>query len=242
MGSSAVDARLLLERLLRVVAGSRDYFVSGSLSFLPLLPPYREPGHDVDAALEQRLFEARRGAISAEGEARVLRLAEVAVAQDSAIARWVSPRTGFVHVETADGLLDLAAYTAGGGRISFGLGGGLSGSLPAQVLDRVRTLEWKGLCYRAGPPELAFLPKALLHVRARRRRSPVAPELRKHELDLERMLPIVDWDFASLLLREGTLRWLGLRVPGLRRLGPLRWLDLGRLREELAGAPRSGFC
>ena len=31
--------------------------------------------------------------------------------------------------------------------------------VPKSVLQRVRILEWDGLRYRAGPPELAILPK-----------------------------------------------------------------------------------
>lgn len=223
----------LLERLLRIVEGSEDYFVSGSLSFLPRLPPYRTPGNDVDAALKKDLFVARREAIAREGPLRPLRLSEVAALQDSPLARVVSPRADWIHVETRDGLLDLALYTLRGARLEFRLGAGLSGSVPRAVLDRVTVLEWEGRRYRAAPPELAFLPKALWYVQSRCSRAPMAEEVRKHELDLRHMLPLIDWDFAALLLDRGDARWLGCRLPGARWLSPFRRLDLRRLREEL---------
>jgi hypothetical protein len=43
-----IDVDGLLSSLLRIVGESEDYFVSGSLSFLPLTGRYREPEHDVD--------------------------------------------------------------------------------------------------------------------------------------------------------------------------------------------------
>jgi hypothetical protein len=49
----------LLRLLQDWTAGSEEYFVSGSLSFLPVLGSYREPGHDVDVAVSQGLFTAR---------------------------------------------------------------------------------------------------------------------------------------------------------------------------------------
>ncbi|MFQ5824175.1 MAG: hypothetical protein ACE5JB_08990 [bacterium] len=50
----------LLKKLLQLMGKSDEYFVSGSLSFLPLLGNYRPPLHDVDAAIARDLFQARR--------------------------------------------------------------------------------------------------------------------------------------------------------------------------------------
>jgi hypothetical protein len=231
--------RQLLERLLRIVADSEDYFVSGSLSFLPLLPAYREPMHDVDASIHATLFEDRRVIVAAEGQIQILRLAEVAVAQNSPIARALSPRTDFIHVNTPDGLLDLSVYASTKSSLVFRLGGGFALHLPRDLLRRVAVLAWAGLRYRAGPPELAFLPKAVWYLGS----GPAAgttvnADLAKHLQDLIHMLPIVDWGFLDRLIRESSIRWFGRRLPTFvdRRLNPFAGLDLRSLSKQLKSA------
>lgn len=230
-----MSVRQLLERLLRIVADSDDYFVSGSLSFLLLLPAYREPVHDVDASLSVPLFEARREVIAAEGEMHVLRLGEVAVAQDSPITRVLSPRTDFIHVDTPDGLLDLTVYGTTKSSLVFRLGAGFALDVPRDVLRRVSVLSWAGLRYRAGPPELAFLPKAVWYLRAGPAAATGNADLAKHLQDLTHLLRIVDWEFLAELMRESSIRWFGRRLPGFvdRRLNPFGGLDLQSLRAQL---------
>src|SRR3990172_5495059 len=143
--------RGVMECLLRIVGDSDDYFVSGSLSFLPLLDEYREPEHDVDASIDKRLFQDRRQLVEREGCPHFLRLREVAVAESSPVSRILAPRTDFVHLDTPEGLLDLTLYRRCGAFLAFSLGAGLSLHLPATVLERVRRLAWRGLEYRAGP-------------------------------------------------------------------------------------------
>lgn len=109
----------LLQRLLELASGSNEYFVSESLSFLPLLDNYRKPRHDVDVAIAQELFEQRKHLFTPDEHVHFLSLSQVAIAAESGIARALSPRTGFVHVEGPDGLLDLSCYVravAGGAR------------------------------------------------------------------------------------------------------------------------------
>jgi len=151
--------RKLLERLLHIVSESGDYFVSGSLSFLPLVEPYREPAHDVDASMSVTLFESRRDVIAAQGRIQVLRLGEVAVAQDSRASRVLSPRTDFIHVNTPDGLLDLTVYRIARNSLVIRLGAGLTLEVPRYVLDRIQALTWEGISYRAGPIRISSIPK-----------------------------------------------------------------------------------
>ena len=93
-----MKTKQLLERLLRIVGDSQDYFVSGSLSFLPLQPPYRPSGDDMDASFSVKLFHERRDSIVNERCVHVLRFDEVAVAQDSPLAGFLAPRTALAQV------------------------------------------------------------------------------------------------------------------------------------------------
>jgi len=227
--------RRLLERLLRIVGESTDYFVSGSLSFIPLVPAYREPEHDVDASLSGPLFRSRREMVATEGQIQVLRFGEVAVAQDLPISRFLSPRTDFMHVNTPDGLLDLTIYNVTSRSLVFRLGAGLTLEVPRCVLDRVTILTWSDLRYRAGPPELAFLPKAVWYLRTPPSRLAEDRMSVKHLQDLKHLHSIIDWRFLAQLVQDGAIRCCGLRLPGLvdRRVNPFNGLDVGNLRRRL---------
>ena len=48
------------------------------------------------------------------------------------------------------------------------------------VLDRVRRLSWEGFSYLAGPPEFAFLPKAVLYPQLKRSMTEMDEEGAKH--------------------------------------------------------------
>jgi len=224
-----VNAKHLLARLLEITQGSEEYFVSGSLSFLPLLGNYRAPEHDVDAAIARESFDRRRSRLAPGERVRFLRLAEVAVAGASPLAQFFSPRTSFTHLETPDGLLDLACYRRGARGFVFSLGAGITLELPDLVRGRFRRLSWDGLEYQAGPPELAFLPKAGWYLWAESGRCPL-PDA-KTLGDLRRLQEIVDWDFVHELLEKGGARWLGRRLPSvLRRLDPSTYVDVMSLR------------
>ena len=77
------DIKGLLIRPLQIVGNSDDYFVAGSLSFLPLLGNYREPQHDVDVAIAQDLFSKQAHTLSPQEHIRWLLLSEVAIAGQS---------------------------------------------------------------------------------------------------------------------------------------------------------------
>ena len=47
----------LFENLFSVLGDDiQDYFISGSLSFLPLLKYYRKPGNDIDVSIKYQVF------------------------------------------------------------------------------------------------------------------------------------------------------------------------------------------
>ena len=108
----------------------------------------------------------------------------------------------------------------------FRLGAGLHLSLPPSVLDRVETLTWRGLSYRAGPPELAFIPKLLAYAR----RPNAVPS--RHVEDLRRLAPLVDRAFLVELAQFRGLRFLGHPLP--RWVDPFSSLaDLARIGREI---------
>lgn len=239
-----MSVRALLERLLDIVGGSPEYFVTGSLSFLPLLSAYREPMHDVDVGIRVDLFQERRAAFETAGRVHVLRLYEVAVADRSRLARLAAPRTGFVHVDTDEGLIDLAQYGVREDSIEIFLGAGLTMRLPSTALERVRILEWRGLRYRAGPPELAILPKIVWYLAWRRSAAKPSADDEKHLLDLRETSSLVDWDYAESLVSGMSFHWLGGRIPRsvVRVLNPLQRLGLSRVRQELTGLGGRGVA
>jgi hypothetical protein len=221
-----MDARPLLSRFLELADGSTQYFVSGSFSFLPRLQYYRDPDHDLDVAIESGSFLRIQKHLRSNETIHVLSLADLAVAEGLIIPRFLPARTSFVHVDTPAGLLDFAHYRLSPRALSFRLGPGLRLSLPHSVLDRVETLTWHGCSYRAGPPELAFIPKLI----AFRRRPNALPS--RHVEDLRRLAAIVDRSFLTELAQFRGLRFLGR--PLLRLLDP--FVSLADLAGETARA------
>jgi hypothetical protein len=215
------NIKLLLLHLLNAVGESDEYFVSGSLSFLPLIGNYRQPAHDVDAAIAQELFQKRKHLFGSAEHIRFLRLSEVAIAAESRLARAVTPQTSFVHIDSPNGLLDLSCYRREAQGLIFSLGAELTLEVPGAVTERFRLLSWEGVTYRAGPPELAFIPKAVWYLRTRATLREQYDSDLKHLEDLKRLMRIIDWDFVRQLLEQGGLRWFGRRLPESFR----PWLD-----------------
>ena len=212
-----MDALALLQRFLELADGSEAYFISGSFSFLPRLGDYREPAHDLDIAVEAGLFRRIRARLHSDETVHVLSLPEIALADASIIARLLPVQTSFVHITTPAGLLDLAQYRLTDGEPNFRLGLGLRLALPRSVLDRVETVTWRGISYRAGPIELAFIPKAVAHAR----RAGALPV--HHVEDLRRLAPLVEHSLLKQLACFRGLRWCGYPLP--RRLDPFTGLE-----------------
>ncbi len=227
------NAKALLTRLLQIVGDSDEYFVSGSLSFLPLLDNYRYPKHDVDAAIAKELFQTRKQLFRASESISFLSLSELAVASNSSLTRLIAPRTAFIHVDGPDGLLDLSAYEIGECNFRFSLGAGLTLQIPETIKERFQILNWEGISYQAGPPELAFIPKAVWYLEKEARFLEKDPAELKHLQDLTRMIEIIDWDFIRHLLARGGLYWMGFP---LRKLSPFKTSEILSLRHRLCSA------
>jgi hypothetical protein len=235
-GFDLTSVKEILECFLGIVGESPDYFVSGSLSFLPLGPCYREPKHDVDVGVSVELFEQRKAMFEAAGRVHTLRLSEVAIADTSGPARLFAPRTKFVHINTPAGLIDLSQFRVRDDFVELFLGAGLTLAMPSYLLERIRVLEWEGFRFRAAPPELSLVPKVLWYFAWKESGSAPNADEEKHLLDLSHAHSLIDWDFAESVLADSGFYWFGRRFPKLvdRALNPFRKLDVARARDELA--------
>jgi hypothetical protein len=167
---------------------------------------------------------------------RFLPLSEVAIATESTLARALAPRTGFVHVDGPEGLLDLSCYRKSARGFIFSLGAGLTLEIPEAITERFRLLNWEGICYQAGPPELAFIPKAVWYLQNKPTLGEQARSDSKHLEDIRQLMKIIDWDLVGYLLERGGLRWLGHRLPrAIRsRLDPFSMKAILSLRDHVA--------
>jgi hypothetical protein len=226
----------LFSVLFDLLAGSPHYMVTGSLSFLPLIPNYREPGPDLDVFIRRDVFEARRRAFETAGTVKVLRVPEVAIAGTSLISRVFMPKTGFVHIDTSDGMLDVVQYEEHDAVMSLLLGLGVRFSMDRAFCSRCNQLEWSGYGYTAAPPEFMFVTKAIGYVIALDDGTGTDFEQTKHYADLVRMAPVIDWDFAAHLLHGMRVGWRHAFFPTFvqKRFNPYVSLDLTRLRGTLA--------
>lgn len=225
----------LFDTMFHVLAGSPHYMVTGSLSFLPLTGDYRAPGEDLDVFIRRDVFEGIRCALENVGTVRVLRVPEVAVAGTSMFAKVFAPKTGFVHVETAEGLLDIVLYEENDISVQLILGLGVRFSMTRAFSTRRRELHWMAYRYSAAPAEFMFLTKAVGYSLAGRNGTALEYEQTKHHTDLQHMASVIDWGFTLDLLRSLRVRWRRLSFPGWvqGRLNPYAIIDLDALRRVL---------
>lgn len=225
----------LLESFFRIMGNSEDYFISGSLSFLPLLNNYRKPGLDIDISIKKSIFFQRQEQILKEGSLKVLRLSEVAVANTSNFVKWISPKTDFIHLETADGLLDLTLYTEKKASIDFKIGFGFVMSIPDYILEKINILKWNHISYRAAPPELMFLTKSVEFIQCSSK-GDLGHKKSKHFEDIQIMAKIIDWNFLEKVRNEMKIKWFVLPEKLNRKLNPfskiVQRIDLEFLKSE----------
>jgi len=221
--------------LFDLLAGSPHYMITGSLSFLPLVPKYREPGEDLDVFVRRDVFEARRFAFESAGQLRALRVPEVALASASPFSRVFMPRTGFLHLETSEGRLDIALYDESDASVKLILGLGICIAMTGAICTRLNHLHWKAHTYHSAAPEFMFLTKAVGYLSALR--DGTAPEFRrtKHYADLLHMAPVVDGRFALQLLDSLRVGWRGISFPNWfqKWVNPYAIVDLGELQRVL---------
>jgi hypothetical protein len=230
-----MSTRALFSVLFDLLAGSPHYMITGSLSFLPFIPGYREPGQDLDVFIRRDVFEARRHAFERAGTLHVLRAPEVAVAGTAPMSRVFAPKTGFVHVDTCDGLLDVVQYEERDAEICLLVGLGIRFSMTRTFCARCNQLEWSAYRYTAAPSEFMFVTKAVGYVNALKNGTASEFEKTKHYADLVRMAPVIDWDFAAHLLHSMKIGWRHTVFPAFiqKRVNPYGVLDLERLRGVL---------
>jgi hypothetical protein len=225
----------LFDVLLSLLGGSQHYMVTGSLSFLPLTHGHREPGQDLDVFIRRDVFEARRSAFERAGQLRVLRVPEVALAGTSNVSKVFFPRTGFLHLDTDEGTLDVAQYEEEDASVRLMFGLGIRFAMTRAFSDRRRELHWRGYRYSAAPPEFMFLTKAVGYSLALRDGTVGAFEASKHHGDLLQMARIIDETFAWELLRSLRVAWrlFDFPRPLQRLLNPYSILDMERMKAVL---------
>jgi hypothetical protein len=215
--------------------GAKDYFISGSLSFLPLIDYYREPGYDIDISINRNLFKKQKHLFWGKGKVHVLNVTEVAVANTSPLTKIIAPKTGFIHIETEEGLIDISLYEDKDNIIGLIMGAGIRFVMTKEFEKRVNILEWKGRKYRAAPPEMMFLTKSVNYFTSIKDGSIEAYKQTKHYEDIKRMHPIIDWDFASLFLDSLRVQWINIPLPESIQniINPYTIINLERLRNNI---------
>lgn len=221
--------------LFDVLGGSQHYMVTGSLSFLPLTGWHREPGEDLDVLIRRDVFEARRSLFDRVGQVRVLRAPEVAIAGTTKLSKLLSPRTGFVKIETGEGTLDVVQYEEGDASLRLILGLGIRFAMDRAISTGRRQLECESIRYNAAPPEFMFLTKAVGYSLAGEGGMAGEYEQTKHYDDLVRMAPIIDQSFAAHLLRSMRVGWRQREFPEplQQRFNPFAIIDLEQVKADL---------
>jgi len=226
----------LFQKLFRILEGDENYYVSGSLSFLPLVGNYREPGYDLDVLIWENTYKKKIDKINAEGTGIPLRLSEVAVANTSKMPKLFDPVTGFIHLENEEGLLDISLYKAHKKSISMNLGFGFKMHIHKDVLNKSRVLKWKGYKYKAAPMELMFLTKSVEFLRCLKNNDDGYRNT-KHYEDIKRMAEIIDWNSLDGIVKDVEIKWLALPSAINNLVNPIQKIalsiDLNLLREKL---------
>lgn len=214
---------------------SKDYFVSGSLSFLPLLQYYRKPGKDIDVSIEQEVFQVKEEYFRALGNYHVLNVQEVAVANTSPIAKIIHPKTGFIHIDIGDGLLDITVYKEHMESIELLFGMGFTLELTKELLQKKKKLIYEGIPYYSAPIEMMLVTKSVEYLQAIEKETVEEFEKSKHYDDICRMAAIADWDFAEILLNSLRVKWYGRYLPAKieNKINPYRKVKIQRLRSLL---------
>jgi|GEM_PF-3050301 len=231
-----MNAAALLESFLKTLGNDRQYFISGSFSFLPMLGDYRNTEDDLDACVRRDVFEKRREQFLQLGKMSVLRLKEVAIAPNGILPRWFSPQTGFIHIETEHGRLDLSLYEETEKSLSLILGRGFRFQMAGDVLKHINYLKHDGWVFRAGPPEMMFLAKLIGYLQAKKTGALLEYKKSKHWQDLVKIKDIVDWGYIDDFYRSLRVTWLGMKLPKKmeRSMNPFQGLELEKLRSEIS--------
>ncbi|MCI0449635.1 MAG: hypothetical protein L0Y79_07600 [Chlorobi bacterium] len=222
----------LFKCLFEFIGNSDEYFVTGSLSFLPLLSNYRDTGTDIDVGISSSLFEKRKVHLKSFDRVHILRLDEVAVASESKLAHILSPKTSFMHLHTKDAMLDISRFTHITSSVDFKLGYGLSLRLSDSFIEKIKIIQWQGIDYRSAPPELAFIPKAICYLQQGTKDIDSSHRNYKNLEDIKRLNAIINWNFIGYLLQAGGLHWLGKPLPKTiaKMLDPFKANDIMSLQ------------
>jgi hypothetical protein len=187
---------------------------------------------DVDVSIGVALYRKKKSAFKSLGKLHVLRLSEVAVANTSAAAKLISPKTGFIHIEIGDGLLDLSLHRKKKNSIELLFGFGFTFSMTDELAGRLSRLRHQGVEYQSAPFEVMFLTKSVEYIHALRAGCEREFMQGKHYLDLCRMAESIDWGFAERYLDSLRVKWMGMPLPRLfqRKINPYYVININELK------------
>jgi len=225
----------LLQQLLSILGNTNEYFISGSLSFLPLIQNYREPGRDIDILISKNAYQIIKNKLRDQADEHILSLAEVAVANTSIVTKIISPKTGFIHYETENGLIDLSLYLPSYRNIELILGAGFTLKMSNKFMKRLNEFNWKGYTYQAAPPELMFVTKSVELMRSYRKKNIKEFSKSKHYQDILQLSKIIDWEFAEEFLESISVCWNKINLPHTldKKINPYKSVDLSVIRTLL---------
>ena len=225
----------LLQQLLSILGNTNEYFISGSLSFLPLIQNYREPGRDIDILISKNAYQIIKNKLRDQADEHILSLAEVAVANISIVTKIISPKTGFIHYETENGLIDLSLYLPSYGNIELILGAGFTLKMSDKFMKRLNVFNWKGYTYQAAPPELMFVTKSVELMRSYRKKNIKEFSKSKHYQDILQLSKIIDWEFAEEFLESISVCWNKINLPHTidKKINPYKSVELSVIRTLL---------
>jgi hypothetical protein len=205
------NTKRLLQTILSAVKRDTDYFISGSLSFLPLLDFYRLPGFDIDFSIEKSIFSENKDILKGDGYIRRVPLNVIPIAKTNAFLRYLALPTNFFHIVSSNGLLDMTLFSRDRhGNYHMPILSGISLFLPKEIEQRFRTLTFMDISYRAAPLEFAILPKLISYLKKEQIRS-------KDLSDIEATKHIIDYEFTKFLLETMTLSFAGISLPNYIR-------------------------
>jgi hypothetical protein len=207
------NTKRLLQTILAAVDSDNDYFISGSLSFLPLLDYYRWPGHDIDFSISQYTFRKNKNILKGDGYISRVPLKVIPIMKQNPFFSHLPIPTKFYHILSSHGLLDLTLFRKDNqGNYLMPLVNGISLWMPKEIEEKFRQLSFLGINFRAAPLELAILPKLISYLKG-------DPLREKDLLDIEMSKDIVNYEFIKFLLQSITLVIAGIKsLPFVREM------------------------
>ena len=127
-----MKTKKLLNLLLNIMGDSKDYFITGSLSFLSLCNYYRNPIEDIDICIKKDTYKLIKNKFLKIGKIEISKVSDVGIINKTKFAKLIapiSPMSGFLHIKTKYGILDVVLFNEHKKTIELMLGLGFTFSM-----------------------------------------------------------------------------------------------------------------